>query len=122
MVCAFPSHAVQDGLQPPQIFLTQVLRQGFLGPLQLLRVGRELGQMAGCPPPLADPSVGVGRIVPEDLAGLGARRLGDGAQSGALQMILDQPLFKGNITGRCIICSRVDTERYQRQGVEQAAA
>lgn len=79
MICAFPSHAVQNGLQPPQIFLIQILCQGFLGSFQLLRIGSELGQMAGSPPPLADPSVGVGRIVPEDLAGLGARRLGNGA-------------------------------------------
>ena len=92
---AFPPHSIQNRLQPTQILLIHVLGEGLFGPFQLLRIGRQLAEVAGRPAPLAHPAIGIGRIVSEHLAGLGLGRRRHPLQSGALQMFLDQAGFKG---------------------------
>ena len=68
--------------------------------------------MAGRPAPLADPAIGIGRIVAEDLPGLGLGRRRHPLQSGALQMFLDQTGFKGGtvraFAGQCLVRRRID--------------
>jgi len=123
---AFPSHSIQNRLEPAQILLIHVLGEGLFGPFQLLRVGNQLAEVAGRPAPLADPAVGIGRIVAEDLPGLGLGRGRHPLQSGALQMLLDQLGFKGGTCrtplGQCLVRRRIDPGGGERKRIQQPAA
>ena len=81
---AFPPHSIQNRLEPAQILFIHVLGEGLFGPFQLLRIGGQLAEVTGGPAPLAHPAVDVGRIVAEDLSGLGLGRRGNPLQSGPL--------------------------------------
>ena len=62
---ALAPHPGQDGLQILPILLARVLRQGGLRLFQFLRPREAPAELAGGMPPLADPAVGVTRIVSE---------------------------------------------------------
>ena len=68
--------------------------------------------MAGRPAPLADPAIGIGRIVAEDFPGLGLGRRRHPLQAAALQMFFDQAGFKGGtvraLPGQGLVRRRID--------------
>ena len=89
-------------------------------------IGGQLAEVTGRPAPLADPAVGIGRIVAEDLPGLGLGRGRNPLQSAPLQMFLDQPGFKGGAVratlGQRLVRRRIDPGGDQGKRIQQAAA
>ena len=121
---AFPPHSIQNCLQPTEILLIHVLGEGLFGPFQLLGIGRQLAEMTGRPAPLADPAVGIGRIVAENFPGFGLGRRRNPLQAGALQMFFDQAGLKGRAVcpfGQGLVRRRIDPRGGEGKCVQQPA-